>query len=120
MTPIDTIQRSRTFPLSVGACALSLLGLLAPTTSAAQLIVVKTMPIADSDQFSFFPSLTFGMGGTRIAIADSVHDPFVNPALGARIRQSHFFSAPTFFSVSGKAGSGSTVPIGALGKTGSS
>jgi hypothetical protein len=87
-------------------------------TGAAQVIALKTLPIAEGDQFSFFPSANFGMAGVSIAIPDSVHDPFVNPAKGGRIGRAYFFGAPTFFSVSQRAGSGSTFPAGIVARSG--
>ncbi|MEW5917363.1 MAG: hypothetical protein AB1762_13200, partial [Gemmatimonadota bacterium] len=94
------------------------LGVLPPPSVAAQLIAVRTLPIADANQFSFFPALTAGMGGVSIAVQDSLHDPFVNPATGARLLQPVFFSAPTFFTVSADAGSGTTFPLGVLTRSG--
>ncbi len=108
--------------LTVSAVALALGVLCSPSTPRAQLIAVKTLPIADGEQFSFFPSANLGMGGVSIAIRDSIHDLFVNPAKGGfgRNGRSYFFGAPTFFSVSSRAGSGSTFPAGVVARSGSS
>src|SRR2546426_5209194 len=65
---------------------LLLMALSRPTP--AQLISIKTVPIAQGDQFAIFPSNNFGMGGVSIALADTLLDPFVNPAKGARDRKS--------------------------------
>ena len=46
----------------------------------AQLITVKSAPIADGGQFAFQPSANLGMGALSIALADSSLDPFTNPA----------------------------------------
>ena len=78
----------------------------------AQIIAVKTAPIADGGQFSFLPSSNTGMGGLSIALADSALDPFTNPAKGARLQGTRVFGAPSFFSVSRKAGGGLTLPLG--------
>jgi hypothetical protein len=86
---------------------------IALTASRAQVITVKTAPIADGGQFAFLPSANLGMGGLAIALADSSLDPFVNPAKGARLRGTRVFGAPTFFSVTRKAGGGLTLPLGA-------
>ncbi|MGQ0640013.1 MAG: hypothetical protein ACT4P6_04445 [Gemmatimonadaceae bacterium] len=118
MTTFAMTRRSRRLGHATSLSAAILLALLSPKTSSAQLIAVRTIPIADADQFSFFPSRLSGMGGVSIAIADSVHDPFINPATGARLRHSLFFSAPTLFSVSGDAGRGSAFPLGVLARTG--
>jgi hypothetical protein len=53
------------------------------------------------------------MGGLSIALPDSALDPFINPAKGARLSGSRVFGAPTFFSVTRKAGGGLTLPLGA-------
>lgn len=108
--------------LVVSALALSV-GPFSVSTARAQLIAVKTLRIADGEQFSFFPSANRGMGGVSIAVRDSIHDLFVNPAKGgwaARSGRSYFFGAPTVFSVSSKAGGGSTFPAGVVARSGSS
>ena len=79
----------------------------------AQVIAVKTAPIADGGQFAFLPSANFGMGGLSIALPDSALDPFINPAAGSRFSGVRVFGAPTFFSVTRKAGGGLTLPLGA-------
>jgi hypothetical protein len=83
------------------------------SAARAQVITVKTAPIADGGQFAFLPSANLGMGGLSIALADSSLDPFVNPAKGARLRGARVFGAPTFFTVTRKAGGGLTLPLGA-------
>jgi hypothetical protein len=80
----------------------------------AQLIPIKTIPIAQGDQFQIFPSNNLGMGGVSIALPDSLGDPFANPATTARLRASRFFSAPTVYSVSGGAGGGRSLPFALL------
>ena len=96
-----------------GVCwAFSSAALVAPSAVGAQLINVKSAPIADGGQFAFLPSANLGMGGLSIALADSALDPFVNPAKGARLRRTRVFGAPTFFSVSRDAGGGFTLPLG--------
>jgi hypothetical protein len=82
--------------------------------AATQLIALKTVPVAAGDQFLLYPSHNLGMGGVSIALDDSILDPFVNPAKGARIRESHVFTAPVFYSVSNNAGSSATLPVGTL------
>lgn len=86
---------------------------VALSTTRAQVIAVKTAPIADGGQFAFLPSANLGMGGVSIAVPDSLLDPFTNPAKGARLRGTRVFGAPTFFSVTRKAGGGLTLPLGA-------
>jgi hypothetical protein len=84
------------------------------TTASAQLISIKTVPLAQGDQFDIFPSYNSGMAGVSIALADTLADPFVNPAMGARVRGTRFFGSPTFYRVSSDAGGGRTLPLGAF------
>src|SRR5205809_835290 len=60
-----------------------LLALAGP--AAAQLISIKTVPIAQGDQFEIFPSNNLGMGSVSIALADTLLDAFLHPAKGARL-----------------------------------
>ena len=90
-------------------------------STPAQLIQVKTLPIADGDQWRIFPSANSGMGDVSIALADSLLDPFVNPAKGSRVRPRSggaFFGSPAFYSISQKAGGGQTFPIGGVLRSG--
>ena len=80
----------------------------------AQLISIKTVPLAQGDQFDIFPSDNVGMGGLGIAMADTLRDPFANPAKGARLRGARVFSSPTFYSISQDQGGGRTLPLGAM------
>lgn len=112
---------SRLFATTVVTLALS--G-LSPMIGAAgaQLIQIKTLPIADGDQWRIFPSANAGMAGVSIAVADSLLDPFVNPAKASRLtpgRNGTFFGSPTFYSVSQNAGGGRTIPLGGIVRFGS-
>jgi hypothetical protein len=91
-----------------------LLALSLPATAAAQLIGLKTVPVAAGDQYMIWPSQNLGMGGVSIALDDPLLDPFVNPARGSRVPASHVFALPTFYSVSENAGNGKTVSAGSL------
>jgi hypothetical protein len=82
----------------------------------AQLIPIKTIPIAQGNQFQIFPSNNFGMGDVAIALSDSIGDPYVNPATTARLRGSRLFTAPTIYSVSGDAGGGRSLPFSLLAR----
>jgi hypothetical protein len=84
----------------------------AAPAARAQLITVKSAPIADGGQFAFHPSANLGLGALSIALADSSLDPFTNPAKGSRLTGTRVFGAPTFFSVSRRAGGGLTLPLG--------
>jgi len=88
--------------------------------ASAQLISIKTVPLAQGDQFQIFPSNNLGMGSVSIAIPDSLQDPFVNPAKGARLTAGgRFFSAPVVYSISHGAGGGRSLPLAALARNGS-
>ena len=90
-----------------------LLGVVAGS-APAQLISIKTVPVAQADQFEIFPSDNRGMAGVSIALPDTLLDPFVNPATTARLRGAYFFGAPAFYSMSHRSGGGRTLPVGAL------
>jgi len=108
------LDRLRTF---VAALAMVT---FAPVVLSAQLIQIKTLPIADGDQWRIFPSANAPMGDLSIGLADSLLDPFVNPAKGARVpARGLFFGSPTFYSVSQNAGGGRTLPLGGVFRFGS-
>jgi hypothetical protein len=91
--------------------------------AAAQVIQIKTLPVVDGDQWRFFPSTNLGLGGVSIALRDSLLDPFVNPAKGARLTERTnglFFGSPNEYSVSKNAGGGRTFPVGGIVRSGSS
>lgn len=85
-----------------------------PIGARAQLISLKTVPLAAGEQFLIYPSQNLGMGGPSIAMNDALLDPFVNPAKGAWSTESHFFTAPTSYSISDEGGGASTLPLGLL------
>ena len=110
-------SRPRPISLSLRAMISASLLALPATPLAAQLIQIKTLPIADGDQWRFFPSANQGMGGVSIALRDSLLDPFDNPAKGARLSdrtKGIFFGSPTAYSVSQNAGGGMTLPLGGI------
>src|SRR5260370_5436500 len=92
----------------------SLLCFVSP--AAAQLIPIKTIPIAQGDQFQIFPSNNLGLGGGSIALPDSLGDPFANPATTARLHASRVFVSPTVYSVAGNAGAGRSLPVAMLAR----
>jgi hypothetical protein len=96
--------------------ALALLSLA--TGAPAQLIQIKTVPVAQGDQFDLFPSRNLAMGGVSIAVDDPWLDPFINPAKGARLKGGRVAGAPAMFSVSNNAGGGRTLPISVLATAG--
>src|ERR1043166_4739207 len=76
-----------------GALALSALFLMTAPTLGAQLISIKTVPIAQGDQFDIFPSQHRGMGGVSLALAVTLLDPFRNPARAGLRKGSNSVSA---------------------------
>ena len=91
-----------------------LLAVSATGSIEAQLISLRTVPVASGDQFVIFPSTYLGMGGVGIALDDPIGDPFTNPATASRVEQSYVFSAPIFYSITRNSGSARTLPVGAL------
>src|SRR6059058_1004628 len=91
--------------------SLSVVLLTVAGTAPAQSIPIQTVPLVPADQFDIFPSYTLAMGGVSIAVSDTLHDPFVNPAKDARLRAARFFSSPTFYSV-GRCRSGTHAAAG--------
>jgi hypothetical protein len=89
-----------------------------PTSLAAQLITIRTLPVSQSDQFAFFPSFNLGMAGVSIALADSLLDPFSNPAKATRVRVAQLVGSPMSYSVTGGAGAGRTLPLGTFTRAG--
>lgn len=106
------------FGLRAFVCGITLLVVMVPARARAQVIPIKTIPIAQGDQFQFFPSNTLGMASVSIALPDSVYDAFANPGLGARLRASRFFSSPTLYSVSRNSGGGRSLPLAVLTRSG--
>lgn len=88
-----------------------LLTSLAGTGLTAQLIPIRTVPVASGDQFLTVPAETLGMGGVTIAVDDSLADGWVNPAKGVFIGESSFLGAPTFYGISDHGGGGKTFPM---------
>jgi len=85
--------------------------ILLPALLSAQLIAIKTVPVASGDQFLLFPSQNAGMAGTSLALEDALYDPFSNPALGSHIRGSHLIMSPAWYRITDDMGSGRTLPF---------
>ncbi len=94
-------------------CSVALLFFL-PIIAQAQLISVRSVPVAATEQFLVVPSQNLGMGGASIAYDDPSLDPFVNPAKGGRLRGAYLFSAPVFGNITENNGGVRTLPMGAL------
>lgn len=101
-------------PMLARATLAALCATLVAPVALAQVITIKTLPIADGEQFNFFPSANVGMAGVSIAAPDSLLDPFVNPAKGSRLHALRFVGTPSLYSISRDAGGGQTLPVGAL------
>lgn len=82
--------------------------------SQAQLIPIRTVPVASGDQFRLLPSESMSMGGVHMAVDDSLADPWKNPALGHRTSISTFMGSPTFYGISQGGGGGRSFPVSAL------
>lgn len=80
----------------------------------AQLIQLKSIPLATGDQFLLFPSERLGMGQVSIALKDRLLDPFVNPAKGSRVEGMQLFGAPNYYSITNRGGSARTLSVGVL------
>ncbi len=103
--------------------ALALPGAALAPSVFAQSIPVKTVPVAEGDQFLLFPSQNESMGGVSIALEDPLADPFVNPAKGIRTEGAHVSLAPVYYGFSADQaamddGSGRTLPMSALARSG--
>ena len=85
-----------------------------PACSEAQIIALKTVPVASGDQFLLLPSDRLGMAGVSIALDDMLLDPFINPAKGALLDQSVLLGTPTFYGISNASGAGRSLPVTAL------
>ncbi|MCF6238318.1 MAG: hypothetical protein L3J79_05835, partial [Candidatus Marinimicrobia bacterium] len=87
------------------------LGLLMISSLRAQLISLKTIPVAAGDQFLLFPSQNLGIGGVSISLSDSLADPWVNPAYGNKIKGRHVFIAPVYYRIANGMGSARSMPF---------
>jgi hypothetical protein len=101
------------------ACLFTLCFLTSPRLTQAQLVSIKSVPVASAEQFLLVPSQNLGMGGVSIAVEDASLDPFINPAKGSRIAGAYMFSAPVFSNVFENNGGVRTLPLGVLLNAGS-
>lgn len=98
------------------SCSILLFLLSLARAGSAQVIPIRTVPLPQGDQFLVYPSNNLGMGGVTIALADSLLDPFTNPAMGARLGQAWLFGSPAIYSTSQQTGNGATLPLAVLGR----
>lgn len=94
-------------------------GLFIPFKAGAQLINLKTAPVATGDQFLVHPAVNIGMGNVSIALDDTLGDAFVNPAKAVRIQGNQVFMLPAFYRISNGNGSAQTLSLGGLTTSGS-
>ncbi|MFB6097556.1 MAG: hypothetical protein ABEK84_00265 [Salinibacter sp.] len=108
-------------PLTFGEIVVLLLVAWAlwATCAQAQLVPIKTAPIATGSQFQIHPAQTRGMGGLSLAVDDTLGDPFVNPATASRLNGTWAYSAPSHYTITGPDGGARTVSVGALVDRGS-
>ena len=98
------------------AVALVALSAAAAPTLEAQLIAIRTVPVASGDQFLTAPSATLGMGGVRFAIDDSIADGWSNPAKGVFVTESSLLGSPAYYGIyaTGDGGGARTFPLTGL------
>ena len=100
--------------VSLAAIAMLICG----AAAGAQIVPVKSSPLAEGDQFTFLPSATRSMAGVTITVPDTLLDPFLNPAAGMRLRKTSVFGAPSFYSLSKNGSTGTTLPLGLTSQRG--
>ncbi|MFB6230208.1 MAG: hypothetical protein ABEL04_03540 [Salinibacter sp.] len=104
-------------PRSLLCCVFVLVLLVGGTwggETRAQLVPVKTVPVATGSQFQLHPSHARGMGDVRLAVEDTLGDAFVNPATVARLDGTWAFSAPSHYTITGEDGGARTLSVGVL------
>jgi len=85
----------------------------------AQVVTVRTVPLPRWQQFDRLPSNTRAMGGIRVAVDDSLGDPFVNPAKGAHLAGARLITSPSVYHTNINPETGTSLPIGLTAKVGS-
>lgn len=93
---------------------LILISTFIPVVLIAQIIGIKSVPLATGDQFMIYPTQNYGMAGLAIAQNDTLLDPFKNPAKGSLLSGTSFYTLPTFYLISEDLGSARTFPIGLM------
>lgn len=80
----------------------------------AQLVPIKTAPVATGSQFQLYPSQARGMGAVSLAVDDTLSDAFENPATAARLDGTWAFSVPSYYTITGPDGGARTLSVGVL------
>ncbi len=88
------------------------------TTAQGQLVIPRTVPVLQQEQFAIIPSVRAPMGGVSIAFDDSLADPFINPALASMVKHNMVFGAPFNHNVTFGHGGGRTLPLGGMTSNG--
>lgn len=83
-------------------------------TAHAQLVPIKTVPLATGSQFQLYPSEARGMGGVTLAVDDTLGDAFVNPATASRLDGTWAYSAPSHYTITENDGGARTLSVGVL------
>lgn len=98
--------------------SLLLFAVVLPFRTTSQIIPIRTVPLAQGDQFLLHPSVNRLMGGVSISVEDSLADPFMNPAAGSLVKGIRAFTSPMIYGVGLESGARSTVnatlPMGIL------
>jgi len=77
----------------------------------AQLISIKSVPVATGDQFMIFPNRFNGMAGVSIALPDPLADPFGNPVRGQFLKENVLTASPVYYRIADGNGSARTIPL---------
>ena len=105
---------SKIYRIQLYCLLIPILCLTVWNSGSAQLINLKSIPVATGEQFLLFPSNNFGMGGVSIALRDELYDPYINPVKGANISGAWLYSSPVHYNISDDFGSGTSLPMGAM------
>lgn len=107
---------TRPRPLTLGEIVVLLLVVWAlwAMGAHAQVVPIKTAPVATGSQFQLHPSQARGMGGVHLAVDDTLGDAFVNPATAARLDGTWAYSAPSHYTITGPDGGARTLSVGVL------
>ena len=84
------------------------------SSASAQLLSLRTVPLAAGNQFNLAPADRGGMGGVTIALDDRLLDPFINPALGRHLEGSTIAGSPAFYGFDVGERGGRTLPVTGL------
>jgi hypothetical protein len=107
---------TRVRPLTLGEFVVLILVAWAlwAMSAHAQLVPIKTAPVATGSQFQLYPSHARGMGGVYLAVNDTLGDAFVNPATASRLDGTWAFSAPSHYTITGPDGGARTLSVGVI------